>query len=177
MTDIEILNEQLDRLYGHDLKGRPQFRVIHTTQVTERRRGIFPFYAGEILTGEAEDEREVEKYTYLDPSWVLERLSLNRTEDVLSEDDFIYEPIWNFTGKAFKDDPTKKPDLWACKFIIRQALFGAKMTKADAIAADDLEKQRYKKFIMENLEERRPDERVQSELGERVYPAVKRFES
>lgn len=167
-TDIEILNKQLDKVYGHDLLKRPYFRVVLSSQETEKRIGHFEDYYGHIFLREYHGVRTAPKYTYLEPQYVLEKLVYMPVKELVESDNGHYECVW-----AFRD---KKPVYEKCQQLIRQLLFGTKRVKSDYEALDRAQSNRYKQNIVSRLEEKRPILSALREYGEVSFPPLKRFE-
>lgn len=68
------INKALARLWGRNYKGEPLFRVVWSVDQTEKRLGTFEdFYRDVVYLRTVTCVREVPKYSYLRPSWVLER--------------------------------------------------------------------------------------------------------
>jgi hypothetical protein len=175
--EVNILNRELKDAYGQNILGDAMFRVVDTMTEKEKRDGIFPHFAGEIFVGEGPATKVVPKYNYTGPGHMLEiniELARKIAElrgkqlifDLIDEASGIksseYEGIWFFS----LDKPVQ---LSICKHIINRLLYGSKTTKAEFEAMEDKEKQEYVDFVYGYLQEKRPYESVQQDLGERVY--------
>jgi hypothetical protein len=113
--DLDLFNARLADQFGRDLTGRPRFRIIWSQFQTEKRYGHFVDYVPgtNILVREVDEVREVRKYPYLDPQWVLERLA--ETEPY-PEAVCRYEPFWTF---GYETDGRAKEPVWrAIEFLI-----------------------------------------------------------
>lgn len=60
---------------GRSLDGRPIWRIVWAPEQLERRLGTFCDFYGPVFLRERREVREVPKYWYVGPCWVLERLT------------------------------------------------------------------------------------------------------
>jgi hypothetical protein len=70
------INKFLKEQYGTTIDGKPLFRLLWTTKVTEHRHSKFNDFYGELLIRSVTETREVLKYPYAQDRWVLERIQL-----------------------------------------------------------------------------------------------------
>jgi hypothetical protein len=112
MDNVSIINKKLVALYGKSIDGKPNFRLVWSEGLTEKRVG--PVYSsGGILISEKELQ-ECKKYSYIKERWILENYntSYRANPEVAVSDG--YEPIFIFQKKG----EYLKPYLWACEMII-----------------------------------------------------------
>lgn len=148
--EIEKINERLAEAFGrHTVVNRPNFRLIFTADALEKRNGIFEKWDdnGNFL-GIETGIQEVPKYPYLDDnSWCLERLIGNHWPNVICEDGYIYECVYNF--KIF-------PIYRACEFFIQQVFVKRESvvpkTEKEARYLDDEKKEKEKAEIRNMLD-------------------------
>jgi hypothetical protein len=101
MPDATLLREANDLLYkelGGQSDSLPNYRIIWSTAVTEKRHGVFNDFYGKIFVRTYEGVREVIKYPYDQDRYVLERLEDARGNRELIEP-YSYEPIYVFKDK------------------------------------------------------------------------------
>lgn len=102
--DIHLINRRLRDIYGKDLLDQAVYRVVWSDDEIEKRFALFrDFVPGtNIFLREAREVREVKKYSYLKPQYVLEKLFINQHNDeILDNKTFspracTYEPLWCF---------------------------------------------------------------------------------
>ncbi len=117
-TEIDIINKWLDRTYGHDLLGRPTWRVVFSSGQTEKRKGEIAEFYGPIFIRSWYGIHEVQKYASPDwkDRWILERLTFDIENPELCLDrPGSYEPIWTFRGPS---GVYQKPNLKSVKFLL-----------------------------------------------------------
>lgn len=154
--DIHLINQRLRDLYGKDFLDQPIYRVVWSDDEIEKRYGLFrDFVSGtNILIREAEEVREVKKYNFLEPQYILEKLFFNQHNQevldnkTLSPRTCTYEPVWCF-GLDDKGKP-KKPVWRAIELILLSLNNPKKLTPSDM---DDKE-----------FEQARKDEELMIEL-------------
>lgn len=76
LVSPEEANRWLKEHYGETLDGKPLFRVVWSTNLTEKRKGTFRDMYGEVLIREVTEIRDCLKYPFAQDRWVLERLTL-----------------------------------------------------------------------------------------------------
>jgi len=106
MTDSEFINERLFQLYGRDqLTQQQKYRVVRSEEQTEKRYGSYDLLSKEsgIWLGVKEGLVEIQKYWYLKPCWLLERVEANLNRQDTLYDKWTYEPILTFLDK--EDNP------------------------------------------------------------------------
>tara|TARA_Y100000310_G_scaffold26486_1_gene25270 strand:+ start:8564 stop:9118 length:555 start_codon:yes stop_codon:yes gene_type:complete len=129
VEEIEVINKRLQEYFGRDLAGRPNFRLTWSEHETEVRIGNFEDWtsSGNIFLRSFFGAREVRKYQYVQPRWVLERLFWNVCNPELLAK-FTYEPLWTFQDK---DGDYLFPVWPAVELVVCTVLYGPKK------AADD----------------------------------------
>lgn len=95
MSDSINTNIWLKDTYGSTLDGRPKFRVVWSTNLLEKRFGVFRDFYGHILVREVKGVREVLKYPFYQDRWVLEKLDYVGDNHELIEKS-TYEPLFVF---------------------------------------------------------------------------------
>lgn len=96
------LNVILERVYGTNLFGQPNFRIVFSDDMTEKRFGVYREYYGKIFLREFTGIREVPKYSYLKGVNLLERWippDLAYTSEIPETAQGSYEPLFAFTGE------------------------------------------------------------------------------
>jgi hypothetical protein len=96
--DIHLINRKLRDQYGIDVASDlPKYRIVWSDDELEKRTGLFQdFVPGtNILIRSVYEMREVKKYNYLDPQYILEKLTpnVNNPEIMFG---LVYEPVWCF---------------------------------------------------------------------------------
>ena len=94
MDEITIINERLELYYGHELDGRPRYRVVWSTHQQERRVGEFNEFYGEIFLRSFTGMKDVPKYPYDADRWVIEKLFYIPNPEIIAEKPGSYEPIY-----------------------------------------------------------------------------------
>jgi hypothetical protein len=123
--DIDRINKWLDETYGHDLLGRPNWRIIFSTGEMEKRKGMFAEFYGHIFVREYYGVKEQPKYLYHPywrEKWILERLDFTPNPELALDVAGHYEPIYVFydeNGNYLK--PTMKAVQWyMTKLLMRR---------------------------------------------------------
>lgn len=98
MLDEKSVNARLKRLYGNDpYLNVPYYRVVRAENQTVARHGTFNDFYGAIFIRRVTEVREVKKYDYLPPCWILERVEPNLSGDILDvSKPYTYECITPF---------------------------------------------------------------------------------
>ena len=98
-TLLRLANGHLERELGRSVYDNlPNYRVIWSTGVTEKRHGTFNDFYGKIFVRTYQGVREVLKYPNDQDRYVLERLESTAGNPELIEP-FSYEPIYVFKDK------------------------------------------------------------------------------
>ena len=132
-------NKVLKDRFGHDLLGRPHFRVVWSDDQIERRMGTFHEFYGDIFVRSRFGVDDVPKYQkYAEHSWVLERLTwiprnLNKELVPLTDDGATYEPVYVYSTPPGDMAP---PPMKALIFTIHCFRNPQKYTPADFARAD-----------------------------------------
>jgi hypothetical protein len=128
--DIKAINKWLDEEYGHDLLGRPNFRIIWSTGELEKRKGVFQDFYGPIFLREWYGVKEQPKYVYHPywrDRWVLERLDFTPNPELVSDIAGHYEPIYVFYDEKGE---YQRPYMKAIQWFMRRLLL-PKVWKTD----------------------------------------------
>ena len=117
MEDIKVINRRLVELHGKYLDGQPNFRVVWSEDLTEKRRTKFSPEGFELPN---EVIMEVKKYgQYIHNKYLMERL-IEIPE--FYQDELLkklsYEPIWVFEDK----DGNALPPIWGVIEIVLNAI-------------------------------------------------------
>jgi len=120
LTIFESINKWLKETGGQTPSGGQIFRLVHSAQQTEIRFGEFhDFSTGGILLRTFRGSREVKKYDYFTPCYVLERWippeMLENTNELPNWRQGSYEPFWVFLDK---DDKPIDPNMEVVQFMI-----------------------------------------------------------
>jgi hypothetical protein len=121
--DIHIINRRLKDIYGCDFLDQPIYRIVWSEEQLEKRFGTFrDFLPGtNIFLREVTGVREVKKYTYLEPQYVLEKLFFNQHNTEILDNATLsprmttYEPLWAF---GIDDKGQVKRPVWRAIEII-----------------------------------------------------------
>lgn len=140
--DIKRINEWLDQEYGHDLLGRPAYRIIWSTGEMEKRKGIFRDFYGPIFLREYFGVKELPKYQFhpqWKDRWVLEKMDYTRNPELVLANDVAghYEPLYVFYDQKGE---YLRPNMKAVQFFMRNLLM-RKPWKTDKEKWNDLNAQ------------------------------------
>jgi hypothetical protein len=153
LADIVALNKRLQQVYGSVLDGRARFRLIHCSELTEKRNGIFSDWYGHILLRTVEETREVYKYQDYRDCFALETLIYAKIPNLVAEGNGHYEPIWIFHDK---NDKPVRPTWFTVNLICHSMLHGPKKTVQQLMAEDDERKLKNIAEIKDKLDNRAP---------------------
>jgi hypothetical protein len=92
--ELETINERLELYYGHEIDGRPRYRVVWSTGQLEKRAGTFNEFYGQIFLREFIGIKEVPKYPYDPDRWIIEKLFYLPNTEIIAEKPGSYEPIY-----------------------------------------------------------------------------------
>ena len=102
MDDLGINRWLLDN-YGKTVDGHPLFRLLWTTNVTEKRYSEFHDYYGEIFIRAVREIRECLKYPFAQDRWVLERIcpisQAARDAGLRTDEKYDYVEIYTFQDR------------------------------------------------------------------------------
>lgn len=154
--DKEIAKRINRTLLGHGKTeaGFPKWRLVWTSEQLEKRRSMFPTFAGDILIGWVEEIREVLKYNYAPDMWALEEwvVSEGMPVDLVNAEKGGYEPRWLFHDGVFNG---VEPDPALIEQIIyyrnNGSLKGHMPTEDEVNAANQA---RYREMIDDAIPER-----------------------
>jgi len=95
--DIHLINQKLRDYYGIDVASNlPNYRIVWSENELEKRKGLFQTFTPSGIFVRAEyGVREVKKYNYLDPQYILEKLTPNINNPEIAVG-MTYEPLWCF---------------------------------------------------------------------------------
>jgi hypothetical protein len=134
--DLHLINQRLRDLYGCDLLGQPVYRVVWSEDQIEKRFADFTDFVPNtnILLRKVTEMREVKKYSYLEPQYVLEKLFRNQHNKeildnaTLAPQSCTYEPLWAFDY----DGKLPKQPVWrAIELIIMSVNNPEKLTPSE----------------------------------------------
>lgn len=149
------INQRLKDRYGQDILGQPVYRVVWSASQVEKRRGEFEDYVPNtnILIRRVHEVREVKKYAYLDPQWILEKLMVNPEHSEVVDNDTLtprsttYEPIWSF---GFEADGRPKLPVWhPVEFLIEMQRNPVTLTPSQMTDAEIDESERDYQMMMD----------------------------
>ena len=139
-VEIDLINEKLKERFGtHIMVNKANFRLTWTGDAIEKRNGVFTKWDdSDNFLGYEYGVQEVPKYPYLeDNSWTLERLIPNPWRDVVCEDGYNYEAVYNFKIM---------PIFRACEFFIEKVFVKRESaiphTEKEALYLDNEKKQK-----------------------------------
>jgi len=112
LENVRTINKKLVDLYGKSIDGKPNFRLVWSEGLTEKRVGPV-FSPGGVLISEKELQ-ECKKYGYIKERWILENYNTayRANPEVAVSDG--YEPLFIFQKRG----EYLKPYLWACEHVI-----------------------------------------------------------
>ncbi len=97
------LNKYLLDQYGKTPEGLPYFRLIWSTNVTEKRFSEFTDFIGDVPIRTVQEVREVLKYPFAQDRWILERIhpldEKAREMGLMTDSNFSYEEIYIFQDR------------------------------------------------------------------------------
>lgn len=94
------INKWLEENYGKTVDGKPLFRLIWSTGITEHRHSEFTDFLGDIIIRTVRETREVLKYPFAQNRWILERIkevnSTARELGLQTDLQYSYEEVYIF---------------------------------------------------------------------------------
>ncbi len=99
MAEQVIINERLKLYYGTELDGRPRYRVLWSTNKTEKRVGEFNEFYGPIFLRTVVGMKDCLRYPYDQDRWVIEKLFYINNPELVSEKPGSYEPVYILKDK------------------------------------------------------------------------------
>lgn len=168
--DIHLINQRLKDIHGTDLLGQPHYRVVWSDDQVEKRFGYFEDYVPgtNILLRRVKEVREVKKYNYLEPQYVLERMFFNRhnTEildnSTLSPSTCTYEPVWAF---GLEKNGRAKPVIWRAIELLLTAINNPRKLTPSQMSDEELKQaERDEKIMMDLLNEKIPNDPLHSAI-------------
>lgn len=174
--DIPAVNRRLVDIYGSDLLGQPIYRCVWSLDEIEKRFSTFEDYieGTNILIRRVKEVREVRKYNYIEPQWVLEKLFHNQhnkeilDNKTLSPLNCTYEPVWCF---GHEDNGRARRPIWrAIEFILLSINNPSKLTPSQMTDAEIDDARKDEEIMAKLLEEKMPDNYLHSSIkdGETV---------
>lgn len=136
MGNIARINKQLKEKYGCVIDGRPRWRVVWTSEQTEKMIAEFSDWYGHILIRAVHECREVLKYPAPNDRdrWVLETLIFQPWHELPESNNGHYEPLWIF--REPKTDKFQNPTWRAVDFLVYSVMYGPKRSISDRIEED-----------------------------------------
>lgn len=96
----ELINSWLRNNRGKNPAGEPNYRVVWSGEMTEKRFGTFrDFSPSGLFIREFRGVREVPKYPYLKERWILERWippEYSANSEIIDSNKGTYEPLYVF---------------------------------------------------------------------------------
>jgi hypothetical protein len=160
---VDLINKRLRKM-GLNPYGQPLFRVVWSNYQTEKRRGVFNEFYGDLFVRTTFGVHERLKYPWIKDKWVLERWyppEIVHHEDLPESNRGSYEPIYVFqdaNGNAL-------PPVWRAVQLIIYAIMNP---VSPALRKSQLELEAEK---MKNEEYMRDLEAI----GGEVSPVEERF--
>jgi hypothetical protein len=153
--DLHLINRRLVEMYGTDFMNQPIYRVIWSEDQIEKRFSTFKdFLEGtNILLREVTEVREVRKYSYLEPQYVLEKLFWNQhNKEILNNDSLepsrcTYEPMWCFGY----DGKVPKPVIWRAIELIILSINNPKKLTPSQLNDEELEQAKRDELLFMNI--------------------------
>lgn len=120
MNDLGI-NKFLEDTFGKTIDGFPIFRLLWTTNITERRHSTFKDFHDDIFIREVTETREVLKYPFAQNRWVLERIHLITPKaydlGLRTNEKYGYEEVYTFQDKNGRRLPLTRDMTEAAIFL------------------------------------------------------------
>jgi len=131
MTSFKEVEKWLAR-QGEALNFKKKYRLVWSTNATEKRKGIFNDFYGKIFLRTVKETRETLKYNYINKDrWILEIWSEGSNSEIDTSEGGSYEPLFVFEdSKGNYLDPTLK----VVQFIIEAARTKVKLSPAERLA-------------------------------------------
>lgn len=155
MGEVKRINKQINEKYGLLPDMRPRFRVVWSSDQTEKREGMFCDWYGHVLIRRVYEVREVLKYPFKDDRdrWVLETMIFTPSFDLKDSENGHYEPLYVFKTN---DGKYLKPVWKAVDFMLHCLLYGHKRTVEERFQADRDQFEREIQEIKEYLDDKTP---------------------
>ncbi len=162
--DIQAVNQKLRDYYGKDFLNQPIYRCVWSEDEIEKRFGEFEDYVPgtNILLRRVTEVREVKKYSYLQPQWVLEKLFRNQHNNEILDNSTLapqsctYEPLWAFGHE--KNGRARRPIWRAIELILLSVNDPKKLTPSEMNDADIKQALDDEKLMMDLMEEHIPND-------------------
>ena len=148
---IEEVNKKIKELYGRITDDKPIFRVVWSADQYEDRFGEYNDFYGEIFLRTYVGVRRVLKYQEDPPSYVLERLIPNTSED-LPMTKLSYEPLYFFKN----GDKVLSVEWWAVEMVIWTVLYGPKRAAELMNFRREKRNKRYEEDVLSFMENENP---------------------
>lgn len=162
--DNHIINRRLKDIYGSDYLGQNIYRVIWSEDQLEKRFGTFTDYlkGTNIFLREVTEVREVKKYPYLEPQWVLEKLFFNQHNNEILDNNTLapstctYEPVFAF---GHEKNGLARPVVWrAVELILTSINNPKKLTPSQMSDAEIKQAEADEKLMRDLLDEKVPND-------------------
>lgn len=165
---LEQMNDKLKELYGSQLNGQANFRLVWSEDQYEKRLSTFSDYYGHIFLRSVREVRYCKKYSWIDRRFILEKLVPNITpEELPCDGPLTYCPIFvfeNVQGIALT------PNWRATNLLVQHLLYGkrSKLSLATMAEQYDAELEADKQFMLEYLNNEFPAVAAQLVHGEGI---------
>ena len=161
---LKEINKKLFELYGSFAKELPNFRIVWSADQFEDRFGEFNDFYGDIFIRSFKGVRRVHKYQEDPPSFVLERLLPNQSDEIVNSK-FTYEPLYFFRTDSGEQLPLE----WrAIEFIMWTLLYGPRNAARRAAIGSDERKKKETAKTLEMLQEASPYVPTMLSVGEAI---------
>src|SRR5438093_12425280 len=95
---VDFINKEL-KVYGFNIYGEKNFRVVYSDDQVENRKGTFEEYSGNIFVRTYTGIKEVKKYPWIKGKWILERWApgeLAYHKDLETDKNGVYVCVYIF---------------------------------------------------------------------------------
>lgn len=168
--DIHLINQRLKDLYGVDFLNQPTYKVVWSEDEIEKRFSYFEDYVPgtNILLRRVQEVREVKKYNFLEPQYVLEKLFVNRHNTEILDNKTLnplactYEPLWCFGHE--KNGKARIPVWRAVELLIMSHLNPRKLTPSQMSDLEFEQAKKDEKLMLELMEKHIPNDSLHSSI-------------
>ncbi len=168
--DIHLINRRLQDTYGMDFLSQPFYRVVWSDEEIEKRFSEFEDYVPgtNILLRRVKEVREVKKYSYLQPQYILEKLFFNQHNKEILDNKTLaprsctYEPVWSF---GFEKNGRARQPIWrAIELILISVNNPKRLTPSEMSDADFEQAVKDEKLMMDLMEQYIPNDSLHSSV-------------
>lgn len=147
MFDENYTNKKLKSKFGSEFDGKTKFRIVWSTDETEKRLSTFRDYTENgIFLREVTEVREVRKYPGDKDKWILEKTVQYSMPGL--ENHNGYEPVWVF---QWADESYQEPNWRAVNLLCIWLTSGKFTTKSEYVEQDEKEKEAEREAYFEIL--------------------------